>query len=230
MKKLIALWAMLLMFGTAFAEGADAPALPVKTLARENAAVTMEAAMTAAQRQMAKAPTAFEMRTELVELADGTSAWVVTTFDTADVLRAWTVLLDAGDGHVLRAEETENGFFGETYADWTAQKGIHALWSMEDKQLYDALYAMLPSYGLPQQGDMSAEAALAKALAALGLDSADGYSVGYGYLMGGEGYNGVWEISLIVDGTVDCQVNLDAVSGEICYLMWNQQASDDANG
>lgn len=229
-KKLLTLLVMLLLTCTAFAEGADTPALPVKTLPREHATVTMEAAMTAAQRLMTEAPTTFAMRTELVELADGTSAWVVTTFDTADVLHAWTVMLDAGDGHVLREEETELGFFGETYADWTAQRELHALWSLEDKQLYDRLYALLPSYGLPQPGDMSAETALAKALTALRLDSTGGYSVGYGYLMGGEDCNGVWEISLVIDGVLDCQVNLDAVSGEIYYLMRNQQASDDANG
>lgn len=230
MKKLMVLLTLLLLTCTALAEGADTPALPVKTLERERASVTMEMAMTAAQKLMTQKPAAFEMRIELVELADGTSAWAVTTFDTADVLRAWTALLDAGDGHVLRAEETENGFFGQTYADWTAQKGCHALWTLEDKQLYDHLYALLPSYGAPVQGDMSAETALAKALGALGLESTGGYSVGYGYLMGGEGYNGVWEISLVIDGAVDCQVNLDAVTGEIYYLVWNQQESDEANG
>lgn len=230
MKKLIALLAMLLMLGTALAEGADTPALPVKTLAREKASVTMENAMAAAQKLMAETPSAFAIRTELVELADGTAAWVVTTFDTSDMLRAWTALLDASDGHVIRSETTAVGFLGETYADWTAQKGPHALWSMEDKQLYDALYAMLPSYGLPVQGDMSADEALTKALAALGLDSAGGYSVGYGYISGGEGYNGVWEICLVIDGQVDCQVNLDAVSGEIYYLVQNQQEPDGANG
>lgn len=230
MKKLMAWLTILLMLACAAHAEANAPALPVKTLARENATVTMESAMTAAQKLMADAPKAFEMRTELVALADGTAAWVVTTFDMEDVLRAWTALIDAADGSIIRSEATAVGFFGETYGDWTAQKGCHALWSLEDKQLYDHLYAMLPSYGLPEQGDMSAEEALAKALTALGLESAGGYSVGYGYITGGDGYHGVWQVSLVIDGQVDCQVNLDAVTGEIYYLVQNQQEPDGANG
>lgn len=230
MKKLMAWLTMLLMTAAAALAEANAPALPVKTLERTAASVTMESAMAAAQQLMTDAPTAFEMRTELVELADGTAAWVVTTFDMVDVLRAWTALIDAADGSIIRSEATATGFFGETYADWTAQKDIHALWSLEDKQLYDHLYAMLPSYGLPEQGDMSAEAALAKALTALGLDSAGGYSVGYGYISGGDGYHGVWQVSLVIDGQVDAQANLDAVTGEIYYLVRDQQEPDGANG
>lgn len=230
MKKLIALLMVLMLFGMALAEEANPPALPVKTLAQEQPTMTMEAAMTAAQKLMTDAPEAFEMRTELVELSDGTAAWVVTTFDAADVLRAWTALLNAADGQVIRSEMTVQGFFTQTYAEWTAQKGPHALWSLEEKQLYDHLYATLPSYGLPEEGDMSAEEALTTALAALGLDSTGGYSVGYGYLMGGEGYHGVWEISLVIDGQLDCQVNLDAVTGDIYYLVQNQQEPDGANG
>lgn len=228
MKKLIAFLVLLMMIcTTACAEG---PALPAKTLEREKAGITMENAMAEAQKLITEAPKAFEIRTELVELSDGTVAWVVTTFDTEDVLRAWTALLDAGDGHVLRSEKTENGFFGETYLSWREAKGPHALWTLEDKQLYDHLYALLPSYGLPAEGDMSAEKALAKAMDALGLDTQGGYSVGYGYLMGGEGYNGVWEISLVIDGELDCQVNLDAVTGEVYYLVQDQQEPDGANG
>ena len=72
--------------------------------------------------------------------------------------------------------------------------------------------------------------ALAKALAALGLDGTGGYEVGYGYLVGGEGYNGVWEISLVIDGQVGCQVNLDAVTGEVYYLDMYMVEADEANG
>lgn len=228
MKKLMALLVLLMLCGAACAEAPEV--LPVGTLARETADISMEAAMAAAQARIADAPKSFELRAELVALSDSTSAWVVTTFDTADVLHAWTVMLDAGDGHVLREEKTEWGFFEETYQSWEAQKGPHALWTMEDKQLYDRLYTLLSGYGQPVEGDMSADKALARALDALGLDKADGYSVGYGYLMGGEDCNGVWEISLVIDGELACQVNLDAVTGEIYYLIQNQQAADDANG
>ena len=89
---------------------------------------------------------------------------------------------------------------------------------MEDKQLYDALYAVLPSYGLPMSTDMTQEAALSRALFVLGLPASEGYEVGYGFLAGGEGYNGVWEICLVQQGRVAYRVNLDAVTGEVYYM------------
>jgi hypothetical protein len=84
---------------------------------------------------------------------------------------------------------------------------------------------MMPAYGLPQVGDMSKEAVLTKALFVLGLQSADEYQVGYGYLMGGEGYNGVWEITLVKNGQVAYRVNLDAITGDVYYM-----EPDESNG
>ena len=230
MKKLMMLILALMLCAPAMAETPSA-VLPVKILEHEEVKVTMNEAMATAQQIVHQdIQTDKIVRATLVELADGRSVWVVTIFDITHLTYAWYATVDASTGDVLEMGVSDDGFFSNIFNAWTEQKGPHALWSLEDKQLYDALYAMTPAYGLPMSGDLSAEDALKKALAALGMDDAGGYSVGYGYLMGGEGYNGVWEICLVVDGQVDCRVNLDAVTGEVYYLETNLQEPDEANG
>ena len=227
MKKLLTLILAILLCTAGYAEkSADQPALPERILSHEEASVPLTEALTIAKKTIAKTPAQSVIRAELAELSDGAKAWVVTVFDTADFASAWCVLVDAVSGSIISTEAGADGFFQETHAAWIARKGVPALWSMEDKQRYDALYAMQVVYGLPAEGDMSAEKALTAALTVLGLPSADGYEVGYGYLMGGEGYNGVWEISLVRDGVVACQVNLDAVTGEIYYLLGSDEAGN----
>ncbi|MDD6049853.1 MAG: PepSY domain-containing protein [Clostridiales bacterium] len=217
MKKILCLLLALLLCTAALAETMP-QLLPVRLLPHEQATVSLTNALNRARQVLDKQPEQSLIRAELAELSDGTAAWVVTLFDTATFTDAWCVMLDASSGEVRSVETAESGFFTQSYAAWTATKGIHAQWSMEDKQLYDALYALLPSYGLPMSTDMTKEKALDKALKALGLSNADGYEVGYGYLSGGEGYNGVWEICLMRDGQVVYRVNLDAVTGETYYM------------
>lgn len=229
MKKLFCMLLALLMYAPAMAE--TPAALPVRILEHEEVTVPMSEAMTKAQQLVhPDIQTDKVVRATPVELSDGKKAWVVTTFDIARLIYAWTTLVDAENGDVLYTEVSDEGYLVSVLEAWTEQKGPHALWSMDDKQLYDALYAMLPSYGLPMPGDLSAEDALTKALAALGMDDAAGYDVGYGYLMGGEGYNGVWEICLVIDDQVIYRVNLDAVNGEVYYMETNLQDADEANG
>ena len=216
MKKLLCLLLVLLLCPAALAE--ETALLPVKLLTQEAAALPLETALTAAKTAVGSIPEKSMIRAELAEMSDGTALWFVTIFDTATFTDAWCVMVDASTGAMATLETAQEGFFAEAYAAWTAEKGIHALWSLEDKQLYDALYTLSPSYGLPVEGDLSAEAALSTALSALGLTSAEGYEVGYGYLMGGDGVGGVWEITLVQDGTIIYQVNLDAVNGEIYYM------------
>lgn len=217
MKKILCLLLALLLCTAALAETAP-QLLPVRLLPHEQAAISVTDALTLARQAVDKQIDQSLIRAELAELSDGTAVWVVTLFDTATFTDAWCIMLDAKTGAVRSVEAAEAGFFTQAYAGWTATKGIHAQWSMEDKQLYDALYALLPSYGLPMSTDLTKEAALDKALKALGLNGADGYEVGYGYLSGGEGYNGVWEICLLRDGQVVYRVNLDAVTGETYYM------------
>lgn len=218
MKKLMTMLMVMLLCTAAFAEVPAQTALPVKILEHEAAAVSLEDALTTAKKSIDKVPEQAMIRAELAEMSDGKTAWVVTIFDTATFVDAWCIMLDASTGAIISMEAAEDGFFTQSYAAWMKEKGIHELWSMEDKQLYDALYAVLPSYGLPMSSDMSAEKALSRAAFVLGLTSVDGYEVGYGYLVGGEGYNGVWEICLIQNGQVAYRVNLDAVDGEVYYM------------
>lgn len=230
MKKLLCLLMALMLCSMAFAEESTIQydlLLPVRALPQEEAAVPMEEAITIAKQAQGNMPEELLIRATLTETADGSRVWVVVMFNTATLVDAWCVTVNAESGELIFGEGPD---FFHTRKAWTDAKGLQALWTLEDKQLYDALYALLPTYGLPVEGDMSAEAALDKALSALGLTSAGGYEVGYGYLMGGEGYNGVWEICLVVDGLVDCRVNLDAVTGEVYYLERNELEPDEANG
>lgn len=228
MKKLMMLILALLLCMPAYAE--TSVAIPTGRTEPANGTIALSEAITAAMAAMPVQPKQYQTRAELVYMSDDSCRWIVTVFDLTTLSDGWCVEMDAFTGAVVGSYTTYDGFFWDAYNAWTEQKGPHALWSLEDKQLYDALYAVMPAYGLPMSGDLSAEAALKKALTVLGMDDAGGYEVGYGYLMGGEGYNGVWEISLVVDGQVDCQVNLDAVTGEVYYMETNLQEPDEANG
>lgn len=218
MKKLMMLILAVMLCAPAMAETPSA-VLPVKILEHEDVKVTMnEAIATAQQIVHPDIQTDKVVRATLVELSDGRSAWVVTIFDITRLTYAWYATVDASTGDVLEMGVSDDGFFSNIFNAWTAQKGTHALWSLEDKQRYDALYALQPSYGLPVEGDMPAGQALTKALFLLGMTSSEGYSVGYGYIMGGEDYNGVWEICLVQNGQVVYRVNLDAQTGDLYYM------------
>lgn len=218
MKKLMMLILAVMLCAPAMAETPSA-VLPVKILEHEDVKITMNEAMTTAQQIVhPDIQTDKVVRATLVELSDGRSAWVVTIFDITRLTYAWYATVDASTGDVLEMGVSDDGFFSNIFNAWTAQKGTYALWSLEDKQLYDALYALQPSYGLPVEGDMPAGQALTKALFLLGMTSSEGYSVGYGYIMGGEDYNGVWEICLVQNGQVVYRVNLDAQTGDLYYM------------
>ena len=228
MKKLMMLILALLLCVPAFAE---APAvIPAHRTEPANGTIGLADVLANAMQALPVRPEQYQTRAELVCMTDDSCRWIVTVFDLTTLTDGWCVEMDAFTGAVVMSFTTYDGFFWDAYHAWAAQKGPHALWSLEDKQLYDALYAVMPAYGLPMPGDLSQEDALAKALAALVLDSTGGYEVGYGYLMGGEGYNGVWEICLVIDGQVDGQVNLDAVTGEVYYLDMYMAEADEANG
>lgn len=212
MKKLLCMLVALLMFVPALAEEV---ALPVRLLEHEEAAVPLTDALTTARAGVENMPQQSVIRAELAELSDGKKAWVVTIFDSASFNGGWCIMVDAATGAVLSQEAAQDGFFAQAYNTWTAQKGIQALWSMEDKALFDALYAMLPRYGLPIAA-MPDGNALTRALEAVGLKSAEGYEVGYGYLMDDDGVTGMWEITLVQNGEVAYQVNLDG--SEIYYI------------
>ena len=223
MKMLMMLIAALMLCVPVYAESADV--IPVQSAEPANGHIALEEAITKALQELPVIPESYQTRAELVSMSDDSSRWIITVFDLSSLSNGWCVELDAFSAQVEASCTAYNGFFLDVYDRWAAQKGLHALWSLEDKQLYDALYALLPAYGLPMAGDLTQEQALSRALFALGLANAEGYEVGYGYLMGGEGYSGVWEICLVKDGTIAYRVNLDAVSGEVYYM-----EPDDGNG
>lgn len=217
MKKLMMLILALALCLPAMAE-TPSVVLPVKILEHEEAAIPLADALTTAKKAIDKVPEQSMIRAELVEMTDGSKAWIVNIFDYANFLDAWCITVDAVSGKTIAVEYGECGYFEKTMEQWTLVKGNYGLWSLEDKLLYDLLYFLTPDCGLPMEGDMSAEQALNKALFLLGLTSADGYDVGYGFLKGGEGYNGIWEIYLVQNGQVVYRVNLDAKTGELYYM------------
>ncbi len=214
MKKFLCMLLALMMIVPALAE--TTAALPVRILEHEEAVIPISEAITKAQQSVhPDIETDKVVRAELVELSDGKKAWVVTTFDTSRLTYAWYTTVDASTGEVLELGVSDDGFFTNIFNTWTEQKGLHALWSMEDKALFDALYAMLPRYGLPIASIPDGNA-LTLALEAVGLKSAEGYEVGYGYLMDDDGVGGMWEITLVQNGQLVYQVNLDG--SEIYYI------------
>lgn len=215
MKKFLSLLLTMLLMIPALAEHV---AIPVEIIEPAQDQIKLEVAITTAMAALPVQPEQCETRAELVRMSDGSVRWIITVFDVQTLMGAWSVELDASTGAVTTNDTAYDGFFLDAYDRWAAQKGVHALWSLADKQLYDALYALQPMYGLPLATDISAEAALEKALVAFALPNAEGFEVGYGYMTGGEGYNGMWEICLLKDGLVTYRVNLDAVTGEIYYM------------
>ena len=229
MKKWMLLILVLLLCLPAIAE--EHPAVPVEIVeerAQNQIQVGLNEAIAKAQAEIPALPEQYQTRAEFVRMSDDTYRWVVTVFDLKTLTNGWCVEVDMSTGAVLASYTTKDGFFTDVYEKWGAHKGsVRALWSMEDKALFDALYAPQPMYGLPERSDMIADDVLAKALAALGLQNADGYIVCYGYIMGNDGNNGILEICLSVDGvSVSDRVNVDAVTGEIYYL----ESADNGNG
>lgn len=228
MKKLMAILAMLLLAATpVMAEmPADLPAapemvlVPVEILPQSESQLAMADAITAAEATLPALPADCLTRAELVRMSDGSCQWIVTIFDLATFADGWCIAVDAASGEVLGADVTDSGYFHTISQRWQMVKGVEALWSLQDKLLFDTLYTMQSNYGLPMEGDMSQTEALLTAMQALGLNSPADFDIGYGYIMGmGDGgVNGMWEVYFVQSGELVYKVNLDAVNGEI-YLI-----------
>lgn len=234
MKKLSVLLMALLLCMPVLAEKTEP--IPVEILevrAQNHIQVGLEAALTTALGMLPVQLEEYQSRAELVRMSDDTCRWIVTVFDLATLTDGWCIEIDASTGAVADSHTTQGGIFTEPLEKWAAWKGgstNKALWRVEEKALIDALYAMQPMYGLPREGDMSSGEACELAAMALApyypQDKISAYLACPGYIMGGEGYNGIWEICMAENGQVVCQVNLDAVTGEIYYI----SSEDDGNG
>ena len=225
-KLLLLLTALLLAVMPAIAETMETPAVPVQILPQGEGMLHMADAIAAAKATMAVLPADCLTRAELVRMSDGSTQWIVTIFDLANFTDGWCIAVDAVNGQVLTTDVTDIGYFDTVSARWQAVKGVEALWSLEDKLLFDNLYTMQPTYGLPMDGDMAQGEALVKAMAAVGVTTASEYQIGYGYIMGAGDTNGVWEVWFMQDGVMIYKVNLDAVTGEI-YLI---EPDEEGNG
>ena len=230
MKKLLMMLLALMLCVPALAETMEP--IPVEIVALVQGQITLEEAITKAHEALPANPEQQQTRAELVRMSDDSYRWVVTVFDLTTLTDGWCVELDASTGAVVESYTTCDGFFLEPLEKRAAWKGGSTnknLWRVEEKALLDALYALQPMYGLPQEGDMSVDEATERAFAALAPylpeDEVTGCLACPGYLMGGEGCNGIWEI-YFADTDVIYQVNLDAVTGEIYYI----SADDNGNG
>ena len=230
MKKLMTILLALLLCVPAMAE--EYLAIPVEIVNPVQGQMTQAEAMIKGQKLLRMKPEQQQTRVNLVRMSDDSYRWVVTAFDMTTLADGWCVELDAFTGERLAYYTTDDGFFTKPLERWAAHKGGNAdqrLWTMETKALLDALYALQPMYGLPQPGDISQGEAVERANAALvpyyPEDRVTGFLICPGYLMGGEGVNGIWEI-YFKEKDLLYQVNLDAVTGEIYYI----SAEDSGNG
>ncbi|MBQ2953624.1 MAG: PepSY domain-containing protein [Clostridia bacterium] len=227
MKKLLMLLAALLLaVAPVLAEDAEMPAVPVEILPQTEGLMYMADAIAAAKATLPVLPADCLTRAELVRMSDGSHQWIVTVFDLGNFADGWCIAVDAVSGEVLMTDATTIGYFDTVSARWQVVKGPEALWSLEDKLLFDTLYTMQPTYGLPMDGDMSQGEALVKAMAAVGVTAVEDYDIGYGYIMGAGDANGVWEVWFMNGDEMIYKVNLDAVTGQI-YLI---EPDEEGNG
>lgn len=218
MKRLMMLLLALMLCLPAMAE--ENLAVPVEIVeerAQNHIQVGLSEAIAKAQAEIPMLPEQYQTRVEVVRMSDDSYRWVVTVFDLATLTDGWCVELDVSTGEVLERYATNDGFFQDAHDRWSAQKGIQSLWTPPEKMLFDGLYALQPNYGKSVDGDISWGDAATRAAATLGITKGK-YDIGYGYLMGGDGYNGVWEICFVDNGELVYKVNVDAVTGEILLI------------
>lgn len=221
MKKiLLLLAAVLLIAATAAAEEAETPVIPVEIIAQEEGMLHITEAVAKAEAHVQGLPAGCVSRAELVRMSDDSCQWIVTIYNEESIFDLWSVGVDAVSGEVMTYDWTNNGYFWELAERWEKVKGTEALWTLEDRQLFDVLYRREMYYGMPVEGDMAQSAALTVAVEALGLTSVSDYEIGYGYILGADDglTNGVWEVFFVQNGECVYKVNLDAVNGDI-YLL-----------
>ena len=225
MKKLLLLLAALLL-AAAPVLAENAPAVPVEILPQSDDLLFMADAIEKAKATLPVLPADCLTRAELVRMSDDSRQWIVTIFDLSNFADGWCIAVDANTGAVLTTDATDIGYFYTVNARWQEARGVEALWSLEDKLLFDTLYTMQPMYGLPMDGDMAPGEALVKAMEAVGVTNAGEYEIGYGYIMGAGETNGVWEVYFMDGAEMIWKVNLDAQTGEV-YLI---EPDEEGNG
>ena len=215
MKRALSLLISAMLLLGCFALAEEASLLPIAIVSYDLTDEATTAALSALIEPKENALT----RWERVVLSDGREAWVICQFDQTTMSNAWSRVIDAETQEVLQEDTTDTGFFATAQARWESAKGIYALWSIQDKMLFDRLYAMAPCYGEPVEGDLTQEEALAAALNVTGLTA-------YGYIMGSSEQNGTWQVFFVKGSEVVSTVNLDARDATILLV----EPDEEGNG
>ena len=210
MKKLMTLAVcLLLMASAALAEGP----LPEELLLPGQDRVTLAEAVGIAFGLMEPQPGTTISRASLVRLTDNTHAWIVTVQERGGEDRqAWTFTLSADDGELLWQEASAQGDFPRTRRAWTAAWGEEGRWTVEQRMLFDRLYAAAGENALSPEGQVSQEEACDIALAALGLTDDSAYQLVCS-LSGDR-----WQIILVQEGVAMWQVTVDASDGQVTLI------------
>lgn len=210
MKKLMTLAVcLLLMASAALAEGP----LPEELLLPGQDRVTLAEAVGIAFGLMEPQPGTTISRASLVRLTDNTHAWIVTVQERdGEERQAWTFTLSADDGELLWQEASAQGDFPRTRQAWTAAWGEEGRWTVEQRMLFDRLYALAGENSLTTDGQVSQEEACDIALAALGLTDDSAYQLACS-LSGDR-----WQIILVQEGVAMWQVTVDASDGQVTLI------------
>ena len=153
--------------------------------------------------------------------------WVVSFFPEDIPMLAAAVDIASPSGEVIGATF---GFTVTMLSKWEAEKGNYAFWSLEDKVLFDTLYANPAQnefHVLPTDADISLEAALqiAQGAIAAAYNASPGSDVlpAYNLIQQQDGSR-QWQIDFFkkghADGTPDLLywVYVDAATGEVLVI------------
>ena len=135
MKRALSLLISAMLLLGCFALAEEAPLLPIAIVSYDLTDEATTAALSALIEPKENALT----RWERVVLSDGREAWVICQFDQTTMSNAWSRVIDAETQEVLQEDTTDTGFFATAQTRWESAKGLYALWSIQDKMLFDRL-------------------------------------------------------------------------------------------
>ena len=133
MKRALSLLISAMLLLACFALAEETSLLPIAIVSYDLTDEATTAALSALVEPKENALT----RWERVVLSDGREAWVICQFDQTTMSNAWSRVIDAETQEVLQEDTTDTGFFATAQARWESAKGIYALWSIQDKMLFD---------------------------------------------------------------------------------------------
>lgn len=220
-KMLLLLLCVVLLVGAALAESTETPASLVIPVAKIDAAPMIP--------EIYEPWDNAEAAWTHVLLSDGTRAIAVTYRYHDDLAHGFSVLYryENGPFETISHDETRDGWFQTAQDRWTEALGrVYALWTVEEKALFDQIYAFVPSMGVPEETDLPADAALKRALEALTLENETDYEVGYGYVAGGTEGSGMWQVYFVKGDETVWEVTLDAATGEVLFI----EPDEEGNG